>query len=75
MVVVVPRLPTRLVDPTADDIAMHWGDTAIPLPGNGSAWFNVFSGTVVDTGADALQASSLLGQFPVALLVDSPDKM
>ena len=70
LLVVATRFPLTLLDGATPLVkAGRWGDTAIRLPDDaGSLQFEdvVFGGEIA--GAPALPASTLLSEFPVALL-------
>ncbi|MDO3377339.1 malto-oligosyltrehalose synthase [Geoalkalibacter halelectricus] len=68
--VVVPRLPTQLVEPGCWPLgAGIWGDTQIILPeGVAGPWRDFLSGRDLE-GAGALNVGPLLQDLPLALLI------
>jgi (1->4)-alpha-D-glucan 1-alpha-D-glucosylmutase len=63
IVVVVPRLTTRLVKPPQFPLAEVWGEHALPVSGR---WRNVFTEDVVE--GDTLMLRDVFAAFPVAVL-------
>jgi (1->4)-alpha-D-glucan 1-alpha-D-glucosylmutase len=62
LLVIVPRLTTRLVKPPHLPIGEVWGDHTLDLPGR---WRNVFTEEVVEGAPLALR--NLLASFPVGV--------
>jgi (1->4)-alpha-D-glucan 1-alpha-D-glucosylmutase len=63
VLVVVPRLTTRLVSPPHLPLGEVWGSTAIAA---GGRWRNAFTGEVLE--GDSLALSKVFATFPVAIL-------
>ena len=67
-IAIVPRLAATLGGDAANGAA-KWGDTSIALPP--ATWRNVFTAEALDvTPGAATPLSALLGDFPVALLIN-----
>lgn len=70
-VVVAPRLPGAVMGagaagPVQPPLGARWGDTAVVLPGEVSAWRDQLTGRRLPAGRTA--AATLLSDLPVALL-------
>lgn len=61
VLVVIPRLTTRLVKPGQLPLGEVWGEHALPLDGH---WRNVFTDETIET----LTLSNVFASFPVAIL-------
>jgi maltooligosyltrehalose synthase len=75
VLVVVPRLLTKLVDTKAFPLGRQvWGDDTLLLPDDTpESWFNTFTGEnlKVSNIRRELPISEILRTFPVALLIGS----
>ncbi|MEA2570213.1 MAG: (1-_4)-alpha-D-glucan 1-alpha-D-glucosylmutase [Acidobacteriota bacterium] len=65
LVVAVPHLVTKLVEPGTSPLGEVWGDRTIAVPPEGT-WRNVFTGET--WSGDALRLADVFATFPVAML-------
>ena len=74
VIVVVPRLTAALLAQETWPLGEFWGGETVILPDEAPArWFNIFTGKDVEISSTnpkkLLEMSSVLGDFPVALLI------
>ena len=65
LIVAVPRLVTKLVEPGTCPLGEVWGDRVIAVPA-GATWRNVFTGETLS--GDSLRLAEVFATFPVAML-------